>query len=249
MFAVLLLFLRLRLVDELKDLEHDRAFHPDRPLPRGLVEPWQMGTAAAGVFLVEVLVAASAGVHSLGFFTLVSLYSVFTFREFFCRNWLRRHFAFYAVSHELLIIPVCFYLYSLSGLSVSDVPTPLFWGVTAYIGCLLFLLEVARKLSPSRAESGSNDTYTSQYGPGVSALVVCFLAAGTIAAGIITAAMLRDSFPTFQLAGIVFLVPVGASLRAFIKQADDRTARMVLNRCAVLAVVSSSLLVLTAWSI
>src|SRR5712691_4196236 len=29
--AVFLLLLRLRLIDELKDLEHDRQFHPNRP--------------------------------------------------------------------------------------------------------------------------------------------------------------------------------------------------------------------------
>ena len=152
--AVFLLLLRLRLVDELKDLEHDRRFYPDRPLPRGLVQPRQVGWAAAGVFLIEVVLATAGGVSALAFFALVGLYSVATSREFFCRQWLRSHFTVYVVSHELLIVPVCFYLYSLSGLTIDDVATPYFWALTAYIGYLLVLLEVARKLSPTRADVG-----------------------------------------------------------------------------------------------
>ena len=178
---------------------------------------------------------------------MVGLYSVATSREFFCRQWLRSHFTVYVVSHELLIVPVCFYLYSLSGLTIDDVATPYFWALTAYIGYLLVLLEVARKLSPTRADADANDTYTSRYGAGVSSLVVGFLALGTATTGILTSMMLRGDTPVLQFAGTAFLVPVAISLLAFIRRPDERAAKAVLNRCALLAVASSSLFVLTAW--
>ena len=245
--AVFLLLLRLRLVDELKDLEHDRRFYPNRPLPRGLVQPREVGWVAAGVVLIEVLLATAAGVSSLALFALVGLYSVATSCEFFCREWLRSHFTVYVVSHELLIVPVCFYLYSLSGLTIGDLAAPYFWGLTAYIGCLLVLLEVARKLSPSRGETDANDTYTSRYGAGVSSLVVGFLAIGTATTGILIPTMLRGDIVVLPLVGVAFVVPVGISLIALVKRPGERTAKAVLNRCALLAVASSSLFVLTAW--
>ena len=245
--AVFLLLLRLRLIDELKDLEHDRRFYPDRPLPRGLVEQREVGWVAAGVVLIEVCLAASAGVNSLALFAVVGLYSVATSCEFFCREWLRRHFTVYVASHELLIIPVCFYLYSLSGLTIGDISTPYFWELTAYIACLLVLLEMARKLSPSRGETDANDTYTSRYGAGVSSLVVGFLAIGTATTGILIPTMLRGDIVVLPLVGVAFVVPVGISLIALVKRPGERTAKAVLNRCALLAVASSSLFVLTAW--
>ena len=245
--AVFLLLLRLRLVDELKDIEHDRRFYPDRPLSRGLVQPQEVGWATAGVLLMETLLATSAGVTALAFFALVSLYSVATSLEFFCRKWLRSHFTVYVVSHELLIIPVCFYLYSLGGLTIGDVMTPYFWALTAYIGCLLALLEVARKLSPSRSGSGADDTYTSQYGAGVSSLVVGLLAVGTVTTSILTAVLLRGDITVLPLAGGAFLVPTVTSLIAFVKRPDERTAKAVLTRSVLLAVGSSSLFVLTVW--
>lgn len=246
--AVFLLLLRLRLVDELKDLEHDRRFYPDRPLPRGLVSPREVGWAAVGVFSLEVVVAAAGGVSALMFFAFVVIYSVGTTLEFFCSKWLRGNFTIYVVSHELLIIPLCFYLYSLNGLTMGDMAAPFFWGLTAHIGLLLLLLEVARKLSPSRAiELDPNDTYTSQYGAGVSSLVVGLLAIGATAAGILAVMMLRGGIIVLPLAGVAFLVPVDISLMAFVKRPDERTAKAVLNRCAALAVASSSLFVLTAW--
>ena len=245
--AVFLLLLRLRLVDEIKDLEHDRRFYPDRPVPRGLVQPREIGWAAAGVFLMETLLATSAGVTALAFFALVGLYFVGTSREFFCRKWLRSHFTVYLISHEVLIVPVCFYLYSLSGLTLGDMTTPYFWGLTTYIGCLLMLLEVARKLNPSRAELDADDTYTSRYGAGLSSFLVGFLAVGTAITSILTPMMLRSESPVFQNVGIAFLIPVGISLLAFVKRPDERTAKAVLNRCALLAVASSSLFVLAVW--
>ena len=246
--AVFLLLLRLRLVDELKDLEHDRRFYPDRPLPQGLVSPREVGWAAVGVFSLEVVVATAGGVSALMFFAFVVLYSVGTTREFFCRKWLRGNFTIYVVSHELLIIPLCFYLYSLNGLTMGDMATPFFWGLTAYIGFLLVLLEVARKLSPSRAtELDPNDTYTSQYGAGVSSLVVGLLAIGATAASILAVMMLRGGIIVLPLAGVAFLIPVGISLMAFVKRPDERTAKTVLNLCAAMAVGLSSLFVLTVW--
>ncbi len=245
--AVFLLLLRLRLVDELKDLEHDRLFYPGRPVPRGLVQPREVGWAAAAVFLAEVLLATAAGIASLLFFALVGLYSVATSREFFCREWLRSHFTVYVVSHELLIVPVCLYLYSLSGLTIGNVATPYFWVLTTLIGCLLAMLEVARKLSPDRAESGAGDTYTSRYGAGVSGLVVGLLAVGTVTTGILTVMMLRGGITVLPIAGAAFLVPAGISLLAFVKRPDERTAKAVLDRCALLAVASSSLFVLAVW--
>ena len=216
--------------------------------PRGLIQPTEVRWAALGVFLLEILPAALAGTQALIFFSLVALYSVVAMQEFFCRKWLRGHFTVYVISHELLIIPLCLYLYSLNGLTPSDLGTPFFWWLTAYIGCFLFLLEVARKLSPERSvDSDARDTYTSQYGAVSSSLLVASLAIGTTVTGSVAAHLLESGFLAVQLIGLAFLLPVATSLLAFIRRPGNTSAKCVLKWCAVLAVASSVLFCLSIW--
>jgi len=245
--AILLLLLRLRLVDELKDLQHDRQFYPERPVARGLVLPGDAARAAALVFLLETGVAAAGGVHSLGLFAVVALYSFLTMKEFFCRKWLRRHFTVYVTSHEVLVVPVCFYLYSLSGLALAEVRQPYFWWLTAFIGCLLFLLEVVRKLRPKEAETAAQDTYTARYGIRNSCVIAGALASAAVVGGILTSATIRSDIAGMSYIGLAFLAPVLLSLRTFAVRPTRVAARAVLTWCGVLAVATSVIFSLTAW--
>ena len=245
--AVLLLFLRLRLVDELKDLQHDREFYPERPVPRGLVRPPDVARAAVVVFLLEVIVATIGGIQSLGLFALVGLYSFLTLQEFFTRKWLRSHFTVYVVSHGVLILPFCFYLYSLSGLGLADIRKPYFWYLTAFISSIVLLLEVTRKLRSKELEVASQDTYTARYGVGYSCFLAGFLAASVAVTGILTATALGSDISGLGYVGLFFLIPVAYSLLAFAKRPIKRNANAVLSWCAVLAVATSALFTLTVW--
>jgi hypothetical protein len=199
------------------------------------------------VFLLETAVAAAGGIHALGMFAVVALYSFLTLKEFFCRKWLRRHFTVYVASHEVLVVPVCFYLYSLSGLALAEVRQPYFWLLTAFIGCLLFLLEVVRKVRPKEAETAAQDTYTAQYGIRNSCILAGFLAAAVVVASILTSTTLRSDIAGLSYIGFAFLAPVLLSLRAFAGRPATVTARAALSWCGVLAVATSAIFSLTVW--
>jgi len=243
--AVFLLFLRLRLVDELKDLEHDRQFYPGRPVPKGLVRPREVALSAGAVFLLETVLAATGGAQSLGFFAIVAFYSFMTLNEFFIRSWLRRHFTVYVVSHEVFVLPVCVYLYSLNGLTLPDMMTPYFWLLTALIASQLFLLEVTRKLRPKELEVASQDTYTARYGIAASCILVGSLSLGVTVSSVLAAASLGSHVPNLSFLGLAILAPVASSLLAFARRPHPGTAKAVLQWSAGLVVATSALFILT----
>lgn len=244
--AVFFLLLRLRLVDELKDLEHDRSFYQGRPVARGLVQPREVAQVAAMVFFLEVLVATTGGTQSLASFAIVTLYSFLTLKEFFVRKWLRRHFTAYVVSHEVLVLPVCFYLYSLNGLTLPEVMQPYFYLLTAFIAGHLFLLEVTRKLRPKELDKASQDTYTARYGIVNSCILSGFLALWVTVTGILTI-VLGSRIANLGYISLALLGPVVFSLLTFIRRPDRGTAQAVLNWCVVLVVGTGALFILTVW--
>lgn len=63
--AVALAFFQLRVLDELRDEEMDRAGRPDRPLPRGLVSNGELRALAVAVAITSMAVALPLGEAAL----------------------------------------------------------------------------------------------------------------------------------------------------------------------------------------
>lgn len=162
--ALFLFLLRLRLFDEFKDYEHDLKYYPHRPVARGFVKlkellPWILVT----LFFEIIISFVNLYISTILFFASF-LYSLLMFKEFFCSSWLKKKFTIYIISHELLIIPLFFYIYSLFGLSWQNLNNIFIWCLTLFIGGQLFLLEITRKFRSKDMEIESKDTYTAQYG-------------------------------------------------------------------------------------
>lgn len=173
-FAFLLFLLRLRIFDEFKDFEHDSKYYPSRPVPRGLVTLNELKLFILPLLCMEMLLAISMGRSSFMLFSLSLVYSLLMFKEFFAREWLRQHFTIYIISHEILALPLFLYIFALNGMALSSIGQIYFWAIAFFLGCQLFLLEVARKVRPIELEIPSHDTYTAQYGAGgASALIIC----------------------------------------------------------------------------
>ncbi|HNW44205.1 MAG TPA: hypothetical protein PKI19_06850 [Elusimicrobiales bacterium] len=183
-FAALLFFLfRLRLFDELKDYAHDLRFYPGRPLQRGLLKT---GDIVRLIFLslaVEIFVAVYAGATSFIYFSASLAYSLLMFREFFVREWLRERFTLYIFSHELLAVPLFFYVAALQGYGPELYRDPFVWTVTLFLGCQLFFLEISRKMRPPELENEARDTYTAQYGICGASVLLAATGAAALALG------------------------------------------------------------------
>ncbi|MDX2085562.1 MAG: hypothetical protein SFZ03_09255 [Candidatus Melainabacteria bacterium] len=102
--VLLLFFFRMRLMDELKDLDDDRFLHPERPLVRGLVTETEARCAIWGLYAVEALLCCLTGWVGLLAWALAAGYSFLMWQEFYARDWLRPQMEWYAVSHTLVAV-------------------------------------------------------------------------------------------------------------------------------------------------
>lgn len=177
--GVMLFFALLRLMDERKDYDKDRVAHPERPLPRGVLQvarveavirhgAWSM----VGLGIVSaVLVNPVAGACYL----LVTGYLWLMYREFFCGPLLEPRPVLYALTHQLVLLPLCYFCVLVADPGLLADPTPLYF--SACVAGAFLGYEVCRKLDPQAHPILK--TYLSVHGRGGTALLV--LAAMTVA--------------------------------------------------------------------
>jgi 4-hydroxybenzoate polyprenyltransferase len=170
--AILLLLFELRLMDEVKDYEKDVVAHPGRPLPRGLLSRGEVRRAIQVIFVLQVafglalIPCLNAWTGSL--FLLSTLYLYLMYKEFFVGRWLNRRPLLYALTHQLIIFPLCFFAVSASQPDSIGTTHTLGYGL-AVLGAF-FAFEVCRKLDPEAHPVLS--TYLKTYGPRRTALLV-----------------------------------------------------------------------------
>ena len=148
-------FLLLRLFDEFKDAEDDAAFRPYRPVPRGLVTLRELGFLIVGVILAMMLLNALLMPRMLPALGLALGYILIMWREFFVRNWLRRHAVAYMITHMMIMPLTDFYTTGLDWMNDhASMPHGLFLFLTVTFlnGCVI---EIGRKIrNPKDEEKG-----------------------------------------------------------------------------------------------
>jgi hypothetical protein len=166
-----LIFIQLRLGDEVKDFEKDKIVNPTRPLPRGLLSPTQV--AKAMNLVVVLLVLASISIAKIYTFEggillgLSTLFGWLMYHEFFVGEKLNKSPIFYALTHQVIV----FFIYGWVGSSFDKtlLQEPIFQGwLLANFGAS-FSYEICRKLNPSAHKLAQ--TYAQHYGPYKTALI------------------------------------------------------------------------------
>jgi len=189
--VVLLQFLLMRCADDVKDLETDRRWRPQRPLPRGLLSLAELAALAGGAAALQwglVLLLSPAALPLLavvwGWFLLMSA-------EFFCPGWLRQRLGLYASSH-LLIVPLLALLAMAVALPPNALPWPLPLRRLPFLVCTYGAalgLELARKTWRPGAEPVGVESYSARWGwrgaVGVWLLALALAVAGAIAAAVV----------------------------------------------------------------
>lgn len=241
--AFLLFLLRLRLFDEFKDFEHDSRYYPTRPVPRGLITLNELKLFILLILCMEMLLAICKGCGSLILFFLALYYSLLMFKEFFAREWLRKHFTVYITSHEILVFPLFFYIFALNGMTISHIGQIYFWVLAFFLGCQLFLLEVARKIRPLEFEIPSRDTYTAQYGiAGASALIIC-LGIAVILLKILIGMVIYGRFSLLDYLPLSALIAFMAMVFRFFRHPNMACAKKILNSSILFALATDSVLI------
>jgi 4-hydroxybenzoate polyprenyltransferase len=162
--VLLFMFFHMRVIDEHKDYERDRAVHPGRVLSRGLVTLKQL--RVAGIFVVVVELAASYlfGLPAFFMCLVVLALSWLIYREFYLGEFLENHLLANAFIHLFIMPAYSLYVFSV----VADefpwnapLPMLLYAWVSYGVG---LAYELARKTRAPSDERPGLITYSAAMG-------------------------------------------------------------------------------------
>lgn len=146
--GLFLFFAVLRLMDEWKDREKDKVAHPTRPIPRGVIGEEQAQTAIQKLVICMVLfsiaVAVNVSVASALWYLALTGYLWLMFREFYVGSWLEPRPLLYALSHQVILIPLCVFASSVFG-PITEAS----WLYSLLVLGSFFTYEISRKQDPS----------------------------------------------------------------------------------------------------
>jgi 4-hydroxybenzoate polyprenyltransferase len=175
--TVLLIFFHLRLMDEVKDADHDALHYPERPVPRGLITLDEVRLLISVCIAIELALNAALSSAALAAYLVVAAFTLLMYREFFLGARLRANFLVYTLVHMPSLPLLAIYAYVLAaaprGGIELDPAFALFLIATYAIG---LALEIARKLHAPDDEPAGVYTYTKHFGTvGASALLIALV--------------------------------------------------------------------------
>lgn len=167
---VFALFFQLRVCDEVKDLDDDRRFRPERPIPRGLISLEQIVGLGAASAVLAAAVALAFGHGLIWLLALVWLWLTAMTLEFGVPAWLKARPVLYLLSH-MAIMPLIDLM--LTGIEWRAGGGPAAWlwlflALSFSNGCVI---EIGRKLWAPAAEREGVETYSGLWGPARAAQV------------------------------------------------------------------------------
>lgn len=156
---IVLYLIQIRVSDEKKDFEHDNKFYKNRPVQRGLVTLDELHRIDQFAITTQLVIYASFLNWRIFILGLLSQgYAFLTRREFYIREWLRKHLLTYNLLHQVQLIFLFFAI-----INIIE-PTGISYGQL-----LLFTLvniatvELARKTLPA-SEDAAKDSYSARLG-------------------------------------------------------------------------------------
>lgn len=120
-FAALLLFaFGLRIFDDVKDADHDRAHERERPVARGVVGERELDAFALLLFALQLALAATISTPTLMAWSCAVAFALLMRVEFFAPRWLEPRPLTYAATHMANMVFVCAML-AATGIAVAGV--------------------------------------------------------------------------------------------------------------------------------
>ena len=182
--AVWCFFLMLRVFDEHKDFEEDAIAHPGRVLQRGLITLGQLRVVGGLAIAVQLGTSLwiDAGIGRVTTWWLAALgWSALMAREFFVREWIRRHLIVYALSHIVVMGIVAMWIAAMGSPNAMRSAGPWSFAALSIFAGLAF--EIARKIRAPEQEHPLADSYTQALGvAGASSLLIAVVGGAALAA-------------------------------------------------------------------
>jgi hypothetical protein len=197
--AVFLFFFKLRLFDEVKDLEFDTAHHPKRPLPRGILTKGDVLSIVYVILLLEILLFGSYGLWAFASSLIAIGYSLLMYKEFFTKR-LRSHLTTYAVMHTFVVFFISLTVF-VSLFKVSVVALPIELIHFSFAGWFLFnIFEFGRKTYLPSEEQKGVASYSKVFGKFGAVILILAMAATGIYFMDKTSILAGSSVPLFGFA-------------------------------------------------
>ena len=169
-------FLLLRVFDEHKDYELDLHNHPERVLQSGLITLFHLKIIGAICVLFQFVwglyLDKGIGVITISWAVMFG-YSLLMAKEFFIGEWLERRLVLYALSHQIIIPMIIWWMCVLAEPS-AEPGLVIYWlmGLSFATG---MTLEIVRKTRGPEEERDTVDSYSKVFGTQGSAYVVMLL--------------------------------------------------------------------------
>jgi 4-hydroxybenzoate polyprenyltransferase len=238
--TLLFFFFHLRVFDEHKDFEEDSRFHPQRVLQRGVFTLAELRRLAALAIVGEFLFAFAAWPEAFVALLIAFAFSILMLKEFFVREWLKRHFLVYATSHMLLMPLLSLMIFSFATRRMPWDAPPVFW-LYAFVGFFVtFNVEVSRKIRAPEDEVEGLDSYSKIFGTYGAAWIVLGLRLADTTLVSIVGMSIGASAWFYAAIGVLFLLTLGAFVR-FRFNTNTRTAK-ALERNAGLYLIAFDLI-------
>lgn len=153
-----LYLLHVRVIDELRDFEHDVLYHPSRPLQKGVITRRELRYVDLAAMVILLLIAFSAGIIATAVALAMLCYSYLAGKEFFVGEALRKRFFLYNGLNlvQMLLMQIFVYAIFAPNLPLSMLLLAHF--LFTAVGTLVF--EFVRKLKVPGEDGAGKDTYT-----------------------------------------------------------------------------------------
>jgi 4-hydroxybenzoate polyprenyltransferase len=212
-------FALLRIADEHKDFETDKAHRPYRAVPRGLVslgELRMVGAVAAAVMLAAVAAAQSTG---LALLTIVLwVYFALMTAEFFVGDWLKRRPVVYLLSHmvitPLLALVMAGFQLAHDGMALTALPV-LVPALPLAILLLGVVMELGRKIRATSDEEPGVETYSALWGAARARTYCLITALAAAAAAVAAVSQIQGSVTAATLAAGAGVAILGVAAARF----------------------------------
>uniref|UniRef100_A0A7C4UDA4 Prenyltransferase n=1 Tax=candidate division WOR-3 bacterium TaxID=2052148 RepID=A0A7C4UDA4_UNCW3 len=159
-FTIFLIFLQIRLFDEIKDYDVDNKFAPERPVQRGIISIKEIKIFSIFLTFILFILNLFLGIKDFFSFLLLQIFILLTLKEFFFGHILRKNRLFYASLHMLVMVFISNYIYLIACQFIRKNAIPIYF--LSYLSG--FIIEIGRKIeSPENNKSGL-DTYSKLLG-------------------------------------------------------------------------------------
>jgi 4-hydroxybenzoate polyprenyltransferase len=113
-FAIVrLIFLHMRMFDEVKDYDVDREHNPERPLARGLISVGEFSAMTMLVLAIEIGLAGIMKWPMLPAYMMVLCFTLLMRMEFFVGDWMRPKLELYAITHTFSAAMISMLIHSI----------------------------------------------------------------------------------------------------------------------------------------